>query len=555
MSLDGRFLHFLAAELNQSLANGRIQKIYQLSRTDFLFVIRNEGRTNQLYLSLSTTYPRLYLTKLQYDKPEAPTGFCMLLRKHLERGVIEKIEGLQGDRVVLFMIKCHDDLGSEVIYHLYLEILGRYVNLILANQEERIIDAFIRIGPFDTGSRTIEKGALYLPPFNDKIDPENLGAASTVFKDYSEITAKSLIASFRGISPLCANYLVNPPIGENLWSHFVNFTRIKPKPTLAYLDGKQKFYYFDLFPKIEKKYFPTLSALLEAVYADIGRKERLRQISKNLLQFIKRELERNTVKLEKLTTDLEAAKNIDHLRIKGELILANLNNIQQRQTLFETLDYETDAKIEIALDPLLSPIQNANAYFKRYKKLRSSVAHIEKQIRITKQEIRYFSLIDSQIQYASPVVLDEIAAELAHRGFIRKRITRQKSKHPHYEVYLDALDNEILVGKNNLQNNYITHTLAKPEEWWFHTKDYHGAHVIVRNTAELGEVTIRTAAQLASFFSKGRHSTSVPVDYTRKRYVKRIPGEVGSFVNYQNHKTIFIDPDKDFIDKLKKVTN
>jgi predicted ribosome quality control (RQC) complex YloA/Tae2 family protein len=555
MSLDGRFIHFLCAELSGDLAGGRIQKVYQLSRTDFLLVIRNDRITNQLYLSLSTTYPRLYLTKLHYDKPETPSGFCMLLRKHLEGSLVESITALARDRIVKVAIKGHDDLGGEINYRLFLEILGRYANLVLTDLDDRIIDAFIRIGPFDNNQRTIEKGALYLPPFDNKTNPENLDEALLVLEGMADITPKNLIANFRGISPLCANYLASPPAMTSISDHFTSFVKsIKPKPTLAHVDGKLKFYYFDLFYDNEKVHFPTLSALLEEVYADLGREERLRQISKNLLQFVKRELERNLVKLEKLTTDLEVARGADHLRQKGDLILANLYNIKSHQDKLIASAFETDAVIEIPLDPLMTPIQNANQYFKRYKKMRTSVAHIEEQINLTKQEIRYFSLIDSQIQYASQPDLDEISEELSQRGFTRKRIVRHKRKQPRYDTYYDALGKEILVGKNNLQNDFITHQVAKPEEWWFHTKDYHGAHVVVRDTGALQETTIRTAAQLASFFSKGRHSASVPVDYTKKRFVKKIFGELGSFVNYQNHKTIYIDPDKEFIEKLKRKT-
>ncbi len=517
-----------------------------------MFVIRCERKTNQLYLSLSTSHARLHLTEATYDKPDTPSGFCMLLRKYLETGVITAINTLAGDRIIIVNVRTHDELGRENRYVLYQEIMGRYANLVIVAADGRIIDAYKHVSPFEDQQRTIEKGAIYVPPLDQKIDPEDRETALDFFREHPDVAPKAIVAAFRGVSPLLAAHLANPPIGNSLVEHFQAFLDITPAPTLFTEEYRQRFYYFDLFPPGDKRLFPTLSALLDEAYGDIGRRERMRQISKNLLQFVKRELEKNVAKLEKLRDDLAHAGAAEALRMKGDLLIQFQHEISKGQSAFKAYSYEAGQEVEVALEPLLSPLENANAYYRKYKKAKSAIPYIEEQLALTQRQVQYFSLIDSQIETATQIDLEEIAEELSSRGYTRKKLFKQKRKEPNYLVFVDEDGCEILVGKNNLQNEHITHELAKPDEWWFHTKDYHGAHVLVRSVKDLSETTIRTAAALAAHYSQGRHSSSVPVDYTRKRHVRKLPGEAGCFVTYQNHKTIYIDPDPGLGDRLAK---
>jgi predicted ribosome quality control (RQC) complex YloA/Tae2 family protein len=217
------------------------------------------------------------------------------------------------------------------------------------------------------------------------------------------------------------------------------------------------------------------------------------------------------------------------------------------------LNYYDNTEISIDLDIKKSPVQNSEKYFKKYKKLKTSIPYINKQIRDAKSEMRYFEELLHQVENASLKDIEEIKDELMDKRYLKQKLVKAKrKKKPNFETYYDAEGTEILVGKNNIQNEYITHKLAKHNEVWFHVKEAPGSHVIIRKTLPLSEINIRTAAQLASYFSKLRESSSVPVDYLEVRYLKKVPGRINSFVTYKNNKTMYIDPDEDFILNLKR---
>lgn len=554
MSMDGRFLFYLCQELDELLANGRIQKIYQLSRTDFLFVVRTPGKTRQLYMSLSTSVTRIHLSELSYDKPDNPSGFCMLLRKYVEGGLIERIETVSGDRIIRISILSHDEIGDESRYYLFMEIMGRYANLIVVENDSRIIDAFVHISPFEDKTRTIEKGAAYLPPVDQKIDPEDQVAVVSFFQANQDFTARDIVDGFRGISPLLANHFLS--LSKETKAEpaevFQQVVHEPVNPTLATIKAKKYFYFYDLFATEDKSHFPTLSELLEEYFHDAGRMERNRQITRNLVQMVRRELEKSRNKLEKLSADLSSAIQSDIYRIKGDLIIQFQSDIFKGQSNYKAFSYELNQEVEIALDPLLTPIRNAAQYYRKYKKYRSSIPYIKEQMELSKINIEYFSLISVQIETASQTDLDEIQQELASLGYIRRRSPFKKKRLPNFDTYLTPEMVEIIVGKNNTQNEYITHHLAKPGDWWFHTQGHHGSHVICRAEKELDEPTLRSAANLAAFFSEARHSSSVPVDYTKVKFVKKVSGQPGSFVTYTNQKTIYIDPDISLVEALHR---
>ena len=240
-------------------------------------------------------------------------------------------------------------------------------------------------------------------------------------------------------------------------------------------------------------------------------------------------------------------------KINGELIQANLYQLKKGDTVLKTTNYYDNTDIEIVLDPKKSPIENMEKYFTKFKKLRKSIPHIEDQINLAKDELHYFDLLLHQIENATLKDIEEIKDELEDKKYIKKKTTKKKrNKTPNYDTYIDQDGIEIVVGKNNIQNQYITHKLAKHNDVWFHTKDTTGSHVVVRSPFPLSETTIRTASQLAAYYSKARHSSSVPVDYVEVRHLKKVPGHIGSFVTYKNNKTMYIDPDIEFIINLQK---
>ena len=324
-------------------------------------------------------------------------------------------------------------------------------------------------------------------------------------------------------------------------------------PQIIY-SKKEYFYYTDLTHlEGERKYFDNVNTMLDRFYYEKDTIDIIKQKSKDLVKFIKNHLIKAKHKIEKLNKDLIKTEKRDTLRIKGELIQANLNNILKGDISLTCLNYYTDEEITIDLDPKLSPVKNSNKYFKKYKKLKTSIPYIAVQIKEANNEIKYFNQLLHQVENSSLKDIEEIKDELIDKGYIkRKSIKKKKKKRPNYDTYYDEDGVEILVGKNNTQNEYITHKLAKHNEVWFHVKNSPGSHVVVKKTFPLSETTIRTASQLAAYFSKMRSSSTVPVDYLEVRYLKKVPGRISSFVTYKNNKTIYIDPDEDFIINLSR---
>lgn len=554
MSMDGRFIRKLAEEMNRNLSNGRINKLYQLSRTDFLFVVHRDGVLSQWFLSLSLQNPRMHLSWKTYDKPALPTGFCMLLRKHLEGGVVREIGVVNEDRIIRAIVENRNDFGEKVVFHLIAELMGKYANLILTEPDGTIIDCFKRVSPFDGQQRAFLKGLRYELPRDGKLAPSDTAGVRAFFENNPELDEKTLVDGIRGFSPLSAGYFLRALSGrpasrmelfEEIENHLV-------EPTLSVRAEKLRYYFFDVFDSGEKKSFPSLSKLLDEVYFEAGQLERTKQVSKNIYQLIKREYEKGKDKLEKQTQELKEAKNGEIQRIYGDMVRQFSPSIHKGDDRLSAFSYELGKEVDIPLDRLLSPNENAMAYFRRYKKSRLAIGHLETQIPQTRRAVEYFDLLLTQVETASLNDLLEIADELRANRFLAEKPQKAAGKRPHFETFLDAEGIEIVVGKNNVQNDFITHQLGKPDEWWFHTKDIPGSHVLVRSSEELGEPTIRTAANLAALHSKARQSSSVPVDYTRIRNVKKIPGIPGSFVTYSRQKTIFMDPDPALAEILTK---
>lgn len=554
MSMDGRFLFYLAKELNVILHFGRINKIYQLSKTDFLFVVHANGDNYQLYISMSLQNARLHISKKAYDKPATPTGFCMLLRKHLENGVIKDIATINDDRIVKFVVENHNDFGEIVTYFVIAELMGKYANLIITDPQWLIVDCYKHVSPFEGQQRSFLRGLKYELPVDGKIAPSDEITVQTFLDSHSELTVKMLVDGIRGISPLFAtNYialLFNQKIAK--YDCFKQMFNHSVEPTAVIINNKTQFYFFDIFNHESKKTYLLLSNLLDDVFFESGQFERTKQVSKYIYQLIKRDFDRNKDKLEKLTNELKAAENSSVLRIYGDLIRQYQGQINQGNDVLEVYCYELSKDVTVPLNRLLTPNQNAIAYYKKYKKNRQAISHLSQQIDLTNHEVAYFDLLMTQIETASLNDLLEITEELKANHYLSAKSKKIKNKHPNYDTYIDSESVEIVVGKNNIQNDYITHQLGRANEWWFHAKDIPGSHVLVRQNGNLSEATIRAAANLASYHSKAKMSSSVPVDYTLIKHVKKIPGVPGSFVTYSHQKTIFIDPDIGLIEQMTK---
>ena len=555
MSFDGNILRVVTNELKDALTTGRINKIYQLSAYDLLFIIHHKKQKQQLLVSASPNYARIHLTTKQTERPNTPPTFCMFLRKHLEGGIIQKIEQIGNDRLIIFDIEKRNELGDLQIKKLVIEVTGRHANIIVTDSEFKILEAMKHNMPFDGTDRTIFPGAIYRVLPNEKVDPLNKELRDSFLDNPNNINRQSLLNHFQGCSPLLVNEVLNRYESNlDIKSIFEDLlTTIKPVIISA---RKDYFYYTDLTHiDGQKKYFDTVNEMLDRYYFERDSLDIIRQRSKDIIKFVRNQIDKAKHKIEKLTKELKNTDKRDIFKIKGELIQANMYNMKKGETLLKTINYYDNSEIEIVLDPKKDPIENMEKYFKKYKKLRKSVPHINTQLESAKQEIQYFEELLHQIENATLKDIEEIKEELEDKKYLKKKQTnkkQKKKKKPNFDTYVDEDGIEIVVGKNNIQNEFITHKLAKHNEIWFHVKDSSGSHVVVRSSDELSETTIRTASHLAAYHSKMRQSSSVPVDYVEVRYIKKVPGRIGSFVTYKNNKTIYIDPDQEFVIALKK---
>ena len=554
MSLDGNIIRHLTNELNELINTGRITKIYQISKYDLLFNIHAKGNKQQLLISSSPNYSRVHLTQMKYEKPNNPPTFCMFLRKQIEGGILKSIEQKENDRVIIFTIERRNEIGDLQNKKLIIEVMGRYSNIIVTDNEYKILEAIKHQMPFDGTDRTIFPGAIYDFPNTDQINPYNDTDLNNFLEDTTPENYSENYGKLMGYSPLINKEILHRlDSSTNSIKSIIKAIQKEYKPVI--INGKRDhFYYTDItYIDGDRKFFNNVNGLLDYYYYNRDRIDVIKQYSKNLLKFTKSYRNKLLNKIDKLSRDLNDTNKMDSTRIKGELVQANLHVIRKGDSILKCTNYYTDQAVEISLDIKLTPIQNSEKYFKKYKKIKASIPHLKNQIEDAKLELRYIDQISTQIENASLKDIEEIKTELMNRKLMKRTVSNKKRKSkPNYETYYDELDTEILVGKNNLQNQYITHKLAKHTDVWFHVKEAPGSHVVSRHNFPLEEITIRTCAQLAAYYSSYKNSTSVPIDYVEVRYIKKVPGKINSFVTYKNHKTIYIDPDEDFVLNLRK---
>jgi predicted ribosome quality control (RQC) complex YloA/Tae2 family protein len=554
MSYDGVVLHHIMKELKDKLTTGRITKIYQLNQYDLLFHIYAKNEKHQLFFSASPNYARMHLTTMPQDKPQSPPNFCMFLRKHLEGGIIENITQKENDRVAIFDIKKRDELGDLTVKKIIYEATGRHSNFIVTDSEYKVLEAIKHVMPFDDAARTVYPSSLYQFPETNQINPFTLTYKEDFFNDPSNYTDQKIRQTFMGFSPLIAKEIMYMFEQEKLSMKDILQTVTTKKQPVIIKSNKDVFYAFDITHKHgERTLYDTVNECVDRFYFNRDQINQLKQQSKDVIKFIDHKIDKLSYKIDKLSDDLAKTNDLSIYRKQGELVIANLHQIKKGDKQLICHDYYENKEIIIPLDETKTPVENSNHFFKQYKKRKASIPHLEKQIRLSKKERAYFENLKHQITHATAKDVEEIKEELIHYKYIKssKQKRQQKSK-PNFEKFIDDDGVEILVGKNNLQNDYITNKLAKYNEVWFHVQNAPGSHVLVRKPFPLSETTIRTAAMLASYFSSLRDSSSVPVDYCEARYIKKIKGKMNSNVIYSNQKTIYIDPEESFVIQLRE---
>lgn len=549
MALDGLMIHHLLNEL-KFLKGGKIGKITQVGNNDFLFVIRQNGKNNKVFISLERNQYRIALTDKEYIAPPNATMFAMFLRKHLEGGTVIDIYQHDLDRIAIFEITKTNEFGDKATKYIIVELMGKNSNMIILNDESYIIDSLRKNGISEDG-RTILAKAKYEYPISNKKNIYQLSneQIKEIYENKIE-NSKDIIANFSGFSPLIAKYVFNSVAPINT---LIELKEAPCVPNLAKIDNKEEFLCFEIGET--QKRFDTISSLLEDYFYHKTIQNEVMEKSNNLKTHLIHTIKRLKNKIVKLEVELQEAMEAEKYRVYGELIINNLYQIKNERTdKITLLNYYTDELVTIELDNKITVKENANKFFTRHQKSKKAITYIEEQIKIATDEIEYLELVNSQVDNANVNDIEQIKNELMDNHYIKKQNTAKgKNKKEKIEIltYLTSTGTKILVGKNNIQNEYITHTLAKPNDLWFHVKDAPGSHVLIQSPT-MSEEEIRTAAMVAAYYSVYQSSSSVAVNYTLARYIKKIPGKRNCFVTFTNEKTIYIDPDKDIINKLNR---
>ena len=559
MTFDGLFTHAMIHELNQTLQNGRVTKISQPYPNEVILTIRANRTNYPVLLSANPRYARFQITQIPYTNPAVPTNFTMMLRKYLEGAKLLKIKQLDNDRVVYFEFLTRNELGDKLPLLLSAEIMGRYSNVILINQStNKIIDTIKHVGMDQNRYRTLLPGATYRqPPTQNKENPfeQDSNTFEELIQKYPnrEVLADNLLKQYQGISKDNALALADKLHSSNNFVQAFNDFLAMTEDPIPTMNGNN----FSIFTdNPNDKKFTTLSEMLDVFYHTKANRDRVQQQGGQLLHVIRKNLQRNKKKLKKLSNELKATENADEYRIKGEVLTTYLYQIKRGMTKITLPNfYDNNKEITISLSNQLSPSQNAQKYFKKYQKLKNAVTFVNEQIELTKKEVAYLEEIQTQIELATPADLNDIKTELQQEGYIKKK--QQKSKHSSRvkinkpESFIASDGTEILVGKNNLQNEKLTLHTAKKADIWLHAKNIPGSHVIIKSNNPSDE-TLFEAAMLAAYFSKFRSSANVPIDYVQVKNIRKPNGSKPGFVIYEGQKTLTVTPTEDFVLELRQ---
>jgi len=564
MSYDGLFTHAVVNELNETISGGRVSKIHQPSSNELVMRIRSNRQNYQLLLSAHPQYARAQLTNLTFENPQQPPQFCMVLRKYIENSTLIDINQIENDRVIELTFTGRDELGDQQDYHLIVEIMGRHSNILLVNKNEnKLYEAIRHVPPSMNSYRTLLPGAEYRPaPEQDKVNPFEFDGEITIEAEELTDQISSIQSQLQGFGKDSAKELLSQikeskqGPNETLKAFLNPYRNDQYKPTLTDMDNKTTFTALP-YPSIEgeKEHFNNLADLLDEYYENKAERDLVRQQTNDLSQLLNNERDKNKKKLKKLKRELKETEKADEYQVKGEVLTAFMHMAEQGMEEIE-LDnfYDDNNPIDIKLDPQKTPAENAQWYFDQYQRMKSRKKHLSRQIPLTKQEINYINSVLSQLDIAGSDDIDDIRDELRQQGYLKKQRQnnkKKKRKKSRPEKYHSSDGTLIYVGKNNKQNDKLTMRTANKEEWWLHTKDIPGSHVLIRSK-DPSEETLEEAAVLAAYNSKYRMSSSVPVDYTQVKHVRKPNGAKPGYVIYDNQNTLFVTPTRKIVKQLKQ---
>ncbi len=568
MALDGIVVANLAYDLNKELSGARISKIAQPETDELLLTLKGQNGQRRLLLSAGASLPLAYLTEQNKPSPMTAPNFCMLLRKHIANGRILSVTQPSMERILVFEVEHLDDLGDLCKKKLIVELMGKHSNIIFTDDQDKILDSIKHISAQISSVREVLPGRPYFIPAQEGKKSPLTETADGFMKTISikpSAVSKAIYGSYTGISPLIANELCyragidgHAPcvsVTDRQWSVLADgfcaaMTQIREggfEPHI-YRKGNEPVEFSSLplysYADCNDEPCASVSAVLESFYAEKNAYTRMRQKSADLRHIVSTHLERNRKKYDLQAKQLKDTDKREKYRIYGELIHTYGYQVPEGSKGFEALNYYTNEMIRIPLDPDLTPQENAKKYFDRYGKLKRTNEAMTGLIEETRMEIEHLDSVAAALDIAgSEADLSQIREELVQSGYIRQKSGRkkqqQKSRPWHYRS-TDGFD--IYVGKNNLQNDELTFRFSEGNDWWFHAKQMPGSHVLVKTkTGELPDRTFEEAAALAAFYSRGRGSEKVEIDYLQKKNVKKPnKGRPGFVIYYTNYSMVGI---------------
>ena len=565
MNLDGLTMSVLAKELNERLQTGQIQKLYQIDKTTLLFKVRALNEDQNLIITVGAT-PAMYLSQPLQDLPKEPSSLCMFLRKHIEGSRIVKVEQINGDRIMCIQTDKLEMDGSITSTYIYIELMGKYSNCIFV-QDGIILESLIHVSPLMNRERIISPKLQYdLPP--------NANRVSLMDFDNNEI--KNLLTSFGNGSVQQSIRAIFNGFGKPLLDELLYISKLSGEEIITDLDTSQldtlaKALY-DLKVKLEnskglftlvndnnKKAYASIllhnykvlkeyNTISEALEESIHNTKAIYTADKELEKILTAAIKKEEGRHQKIKDELEDTKKMETYKLYGDLLMINAHlQVQYEPSIeLQNLLSEENEMLTIPLKPNLTIVENAQWYYKLYTKLKNRMVSGEFQLNASTTKLAYLQSILYSISLATTrESLEEIRKECMDAGIIKKSkkpLSYKLGKSNYIHLTID--EGEIFIGRNNQQNEYLTHRFAKPTDIWFHTQDIQGSHLILRLNVEPDDMILSKAAQYAAYFSKARDTSKVPVDYTYIKNIKKPPGSPLGFVIFNTHQTMIVEPKK-----------
>lgn len=574
MAFDAGMVRAIAYELQNKLAGARVEKVHQPEKDEILFAL-HAGRENlRLTVSASANNPRIHLSTIQKENPASPPSFCILLRKHLSSAKLSSVEQIAFERVIRIAFEARDEMGFHYRVHLYAEIMGKYSNLILTDEKDTILGAIKPVDFTTSQKRQVLPGMRYeLPPAQDKRDPmtETREGFLSLRASDEKVADKFLTTHYAGLSSLTAREIAyGCDISEALYASFAGYIEKLAQndytPTLVCDENGHPIEYscVDLNQYGEtyrKKHPDTISEIIEQYFAARDNVDRVKQRAADLFKLLSNTQSRLEKKISIQKEELAATSEKETLQKYGELITAHIYMLKKGMKFAEVTDYysENMETIRIPMDLRLTPAQNAQRYYKRYTKLKNAQIELQKQIEVSSAELEYIRSVTDLLSRASgQSELDEIRAELSQAGYgarMKKNAGGGQKKKPSKPIeYVTSGGYRVLCGKNNLQNDELSMKTASKSDWWFHVKNAPGSHVIMLcDREEPSEVDFTEAAMIAAVNSSLSEAKHIAVDYTQVRNLRKPSGAHPGFVIYHTNYSAYVSPDRELVDKLKKL--